>query len=433
MKASAITSLVLACALTVAVHAAPLANSTSEQPTPTFTAAPPPPSSTFAFPPSLPRGRSPRNGTLPDDQPPPFTVTDDAALLASLVDYDFEAAEKAVAHYYDAVYGDKPPSRSNAVSRAAVSTDILPFCVGIASNPVRVQIFKNKMTCTENGWTTLFIYTAHTKKDAHHAPYPICAGFGSGPSRSILFPNRSSKCSEGEFSNDFSFFESGMKIKYDASVNPLHESSVVWQAYNPTRMMTYPYYDGKKAGWESVHNLQYRSRYRLAPPYERAYLTTKQGNHESVHKKLSISSPPNAATSRCTLNLIQTWTTDFVNSGNPISIQGSDSARYKVEAERDECSNLVASSSIRLARVTILGVSSVEMVIGGKVYAAISINSDTHMPAVHVRTAFQESLRTGKPVMVADQRDKKLPDSVVAFIQDTFVTIGSNQVYGFSI
>ncbi|KAK3843158.1 MAG: hypothetical protein J3R72DRAFT_441736 [Linnemannia gamsii] len=423
MKAPAITSLLIACALTVAVHAAPLANSTAEQPTPTVTAAPPPLSSTFAIP-SL-RDRS-KNETL-------FTITDDDALFASLIDYDFKAAEKSVAHYYDAVYGDKPPSRSNAAPKASFSKDIMPFCVGIAPNPTRVQIFNNVMTCTRDGWTTLFIFTAHIKRDAHHAPYPICVAFAGAPSRSILFPNHEGKCQAGEWTNNFSFFESGMKNKYDESVNPLHESSVVWQAYNPTRMMTYPYYDGSSQGWERILNLQYRSRYRLAAPYERSFLTTNQGNHEGVHKKLKISSPPNSATRRCTLNLIQAYGVERVMMNEPYSIKGSDNAKYKADAKRDECSSLVAKSSIRFARVTVLGVTSVEMVIDGKVYAAISINANTYMPAAHVRVALQESMRTGKFVMVAPQRDNKLGDSVVALIQDTFVTIGGKQVYSVAI
>ncbi|KAF9123940.1 hypothetical protein BGW39_008586 [Mortierella sp. 14UC] len=431
MKVPTITSLLIACALTVAVHAAPAAQSTSE-PTPTYTAAPPPPSSTFAPPPSLPRGGSSRNGTLPGGHPP-FTVTDDSALLASLVDYDFKAAEESVAHYYDAVYGGRPASRSNAVSRASASSNIIPYCVGIASNPPRVQVFPGVMTCSRDGWSTLYIFTAHTKKDPHIAPYPVCLGFASNPSRSLLFPNKST-CNSGEWTQESSFFESGMKITHDASVNVLHESNVMWQAENPRRMMMYPYYDGAKQGWQWMNNFQYRSRYRLSSPYERAYLTTRQESHEDVHKKLKVSSPSNALTSRCTLNLIQLWTFDLLKSDNPRDILGSESVRYKFEANRDECSSLVSSSLLRLARVTVRDVTSVEAIIDGKVYAAISITANTSMPPTRVRTAFIESMRTGKPVMVAEQRDKRLlPDSVVAFISDTFVTIGSESVYAVTI
>lgn len=99
------------------------------------------------------------------------------------------------------------------------------------------------------------------------------------------------------------------------------------------------------------------------------------------------------------------------------------------DAKRDECSNLVATSFIRVARVTYKLASSLEAVIGGKVYAAISISGNTHLPPAHTRVALRESLRTGKPVMVAQQGDKRIPDSVVAFVDDTFVTIGSKSIY----
>ncbi|KAF9900857.1 hypothetical protein EC991_006780 [Linnemannia zychae] len=431
MKVPTITSLLIACAVTVAVHAVPVAQTESD-PTPTYTAAPPPPSSTFTPPSPHPRGGSSRNGTLPDGHSP-FTVTDDSALLASLVDYDFKAAEKFVNHYYNSVYGGRPASRSNAVSRASDSSDIIPYCVGIAPNPPRVQVFPGVMTCSRDGWTTLYIFTAHTKKDPHIAPYPVCLGFASAPSRSLLFPNQA-KCNTGEWDQESSFFESGMKNSYDESVNVLHESNVMWQAENPRRMMMYPYYDGSKAGWQWMNNFQYRSRYRLSAVKEISYLLNRQGMHEDVHKKLKVSSPSNTLTKRCTLNLIQLWTFDIIRSFDPKDILGSESARYKFEANRDECSSLVSSSLLRLARVTVLDVTSIEVIIGGVVHAAISITHNTYMNPTLVRTAIIESMRTGRPVMVAEQRDKRLlPDSIVAFISDTFVTIGTEKVYAVTI
>ncbi|KAG0296600.1 hypothetical protein BGZ96_009032 [Linnemannia gamsii] len=428
MKVAAIISLVAATALTITVQAAPAIESTfSSLPAASTTFAPPPVSTPI-------NGGSSRNGTRPTtgSEHPPFTITNDSVLRNAIVDYDYEDAAKHIAKYYKAVYGDRPVPRTNAVSsRAATSTDILPFCVGIAFEPSRVQIFKNKMSCDANGWSTLFIFTAHTKKDVHHAKYPICVGWATKPNRSMLFSDKTT-CSINEFSHDFAFYESGMKVQYDGTVNALHESTVMWQAGGPHRMMLYPYYEGDKHGWQRAYNLQYRSRYRLAPPNERGELTTQQGNHENVHKKLSIATP-NTATSRCTLNLIQMWTANTVNTGNPISIAGSGNAQYKADAQRDECSNLVATSSLRVARVTVNGVSSLEAIIGGKIYAAVSIAGNTELPPAYVRVALQESLRTGRAVMVARQRDKSIQDSVVALVADTFVTIGGRQIYGTSI
>ncbi|KAK3810674.1 MAG: hypothetical protein JOS17DRAFT_763576 [Linnemannia elongata] len=427
MKAPTIISLLAATALTIAVQAAPVIESTFAPPPAASTTFAPPPTSTSL----LPSDGSSNNGTHPvTGRNPSFTTTDDSDLRQYIVDYDYEDAAKHIAKYHEALYGNKATSRTNAASsRAAASTDILPFCVGIAYEPppTRVQIFRNKMTCDFQGWSTLFIFTANTKQDVHHAKYPICVGFANGPNRSMLFSSKTT-CSIDEFSHDFAFYESGMKNSYDATVSPMHESTVMWQAFGPHRMMLYPYYEGDKHGWQWAYNLQYRSRYRLAPPNERIELLSQQGQHEEVHKKLSISTP-NTAASRCTLNLIETWTDDFVNTGNPTSNAGSRNAQFVADAKRDECSNLVATSFIRVARVTYKLASSLEAVIGGKVYAAISISGNTHLPPAHTRVALRESLRTGKPVMVAQQGDKRIPDSVVAFVDDTFVTIGSKSIY----
>ncbi|KAG0053349.1 hypothetical protein BGZ90_006252 [Linnemannia elongata] len=393
MKVPTIISLLVATALTVAIQAAPVIEST------------------FAPPPSLPSpDGSSKNGTHPaTGRNQPFTSTDDPDLRKYIVDYDYEDAAKHIAKYHEAVYGKKAGSPTNAVSsRAAASTDVLPFCVGIAYDPAyRVRIFRNKMSCDIQGWDTLFIFTANTKPDIHHAKYPICAGFAHEPNRSMLFSKKTT-CSIDEFYHDFAFYESGMTNGYDPTVSPLHESTVMWQAFEPHRMMLYPYYEGDRHGWQRAYNLQYRSRYRLAPPRERIELVDKQDQHERVHLKLSISKP-NTAANRCTLNLIETWTDDFVNTGNPISNPGSRNAQFVADAKRDECDNLA--------------------VIGGKVYAAISIQGNIHLPPAHTQVALRESLRTGKPVMVAQQGDKRFPDSVVAYIDDTFVTIGSKGIY----
>ncbi|KAF9102096.1 hypothetical protein BGX29_004947 [Mortierella sp. GBA35] len=418
MKVPTVLSTLVAAALAVTVHAAPTISSS-------FTPAP---AST-----SLPSSGPSKNATL-SREPQPSTVTDDAALFASLVKYNYKAAEEFVAHYNEAVYGNRTISRSNAAARASASTDVLPFCVGLAANPTRVRIFKNKMTCDISGWRTLFIFTAHTKQDVHQAPFPICTGMASNPNRSMLFSKRSS-CSISGWDTDFSFYESGEKdyANPNPAISWLHQSTEMWQTWDPHRMMLYPYFDGKKYGWTHAYNLQYRSRYRLAADNEIYRLTIQQGNHEEVHKKLSVSSPPDSATARCALNLVQMWNYERLNKGNPTSIEGSSNADYVSGAGRDKCSHLVKSSVLRLQRAEKNFVCSVEAVIGGKAYAAISIPCNIGLPAHHVRTAFQESLRTGLPVMVGERADKSQDDSVVALIANTFVIIGTQQTYRLAI
>ncbi|KAF9927328.1 hypothetical protein FBU30_003327 [Linnemannia zychae] len=407
-----IISILAATALTVTVCAAPAKESTP-------TISPPFPTVT-----SIP---SANNSTRPGRTTSPFTSTDDSALFDSLVRYDYETADKVLKDYYTALYGNNTIHRTNSVSKAAASTDLLPFCVGISSDPARVKIFKDRMTCDIDGFYTLFIFTAHTKFDKHQAPHPICVGSASGPSRSLLF-SRKTSCSENGWTSDFHFYESGRHGE-DSAVNPQHESTFMWQAYEPWRMMLYPYYRGDVHGWIYAYNLQYRSRYRLARYDELTWIRIRQDSHAAIHKKISISSIPNAVYSRCIFNLVQMLTTDFIYRDRPFSIQGPSNERFIQDCLRDECSDLVNKASIRFAQYTVNEVTSVEAIINGKVYAAMSISGNTYIPPQHTRLAFHESARTGKPVMVAEQRDKSNMDSVVALIQDTFVTIGSQGTY----
>ncbi|KAG0292535.1 hypothetical protein BGZ96_004018 [Linnemannia gamsii] len=170
------------------------------------------------------------------------TITHADDFLATLVKYDYENANTLIAMYNEGRYGDNSPVRTNAgsrggVSASAISSDILPYCVGYANNPVRVKIFKNKMNCDLQGWYTLFTFTAHTKKDKHHAPYPICE-------------------------TDFAYYESGTRSSGDKSISPVAQATPMFQAYTPHRMMLYPYYHGRVHGWELAYTLQTRSRYR---------------------------------------------------------------------------------------------------------------------------------------------------------------------------
>jgi hypothetical protein len=358
------------------------------------------------------------------------TITNDDALLASIPKYDYKTAEALVAHYNEVVYGNKSLIRTNgAVSAAAASTDIIPFCVGYATNPVRVKIFKNKMTCDTKGWSTLFIYTAHTKMDKHHAPYPICTGNEGNPDRSMFFSNKS-ECSINGWSTDFAFYESGNKGN-NKDANPLHEGTYMWQAYNPHRMMLYPYYPGDQHGWQFAYNLQYRSRYRLASVTDMNWLKQTMNWHESAHAQLSMSTA-SGSTFRCVQDLIQIWSNRvrFDGSGSTAIYPGSDSPGFVADAARDECSSLVKGAQIRAGRFNIAQtVTVVEVMINNKVYASASIESGSWMTEKqqHIRTALQESLRTGAPVAIANTGSS--PDSITAFIQKTFVTIGGPEAY----
>ncbi|KAF9129326.1 hypothetical protein BGW39_004240 [Mortierella sp. 14UC] len=356
--------------------------------------------------------------------------TNDAKLFASLVKYDHKKADAIVAHYNNAVYGSNSGVRTNAVAKAAPSKDILPFCVAIAANPTRTKIFKNKQSCDGNGWTTLYVFTAHTKKDPHHAAYPACIATATKPDRSMVFTMKDT-CTGNGWTTESVFYMSGA-IVGSTGISSHHESSALWTASKPDRMMLYPYYEGNKFGW-SDHPIQvmYRSRWRLSTAREMSILQAELPNHEQVHKRISIVSPPNAATHRCIQNLITTTWIKLVDANKPSVILGKNDANFVQFATRDECPGLVASATVETGRTAERGVTSIEVLIKNKVYAAVSLRGNTVASEYYVRMALQESLRTGSPIALAVDNEK--PDQIVALVAGTIATLGASATFSASI
>ncbi|KAG0278667.1 hypothetical protein BGZ95_003448 [Linnemannia exigua] len=362
MKVPAVLSVLAAAALTIVVDAAPASAS------------------------------APRNSTHFDAK----------AFLASIPKYDYKLAEAMNARYDQALYGNRTIARTNGVVRAAAAqpVEILPYCVGIATDDkgvTRVQIFKNLMICDISGWTSLFTFTAHTKKDIHHAAYPICVGKASGPNRSMLFSNRSS-CSISGWTTDFAFYESGAYVG-DNAVSPDHHSTDMWQAYDPHRMLLYPYL-GQKNGWIHAYSLKYRSRFRPASTSEISSLEGWMNHHATAHAQLKVEATPNTKTHRCVQDLIQIWNVpaiDFDGTGPTALYPGSTFPRFNQGAARDECSDLVKSAVIRAGRFIVSGkITVIEVMIGTKVHAALSLESGGWMKndlsTSNIKIALQETL-----------------------------------------
>ncbi|KAF9129330.1 hypothetical protein BGW39_004244 [Mortierella sp. 14UC] len=206
----------------------------------------------------------------------PTHPTNDSVLFASLVTYDHKAANSLVDLYNSAINGNNSfnlynsavrrnnslISRTNAVTRAVTpSKDILPFCVAVAKNPTRTRIFKNRQICDGKGWQTLFIFTAHTKRDPHHAAYAACVAYSKALTMSMVF-ERTETCNPNAWKTDFVFYMSGQMYFNDPKVSQYHESSVQWITNFPDRVMIYPYYQGDKHGWTGHRptSISYRSR-----------------------------------------------------------------------------------------------------------------------------------------------------------------------------
>ncbi|KAF9126443.1 hypothetical protein BGW39_006615 [Mortierella sp. 14UC] len=350
-----------------------------------------------------------------------------STILSALAATALSIAVHAVPSTATANNNSTMPHTNLAIRAAAPSkspVEILPYCVGVATDDKGNT--RNKMQCDISGWDTLFVFTAHTKYDKHMAPYPMCVAKGGGPNRSMLFSGKTS-CTSGEWKTDFVFYESGSRGG-DKAASPYHQSTVMWQKYGPHRMMLYPFYDGVRWGWIEAYSLQYRTRFRRWDGADQYYDQLKD-QFEVVERSVPVVFPANVATYRCALNLIQILEQKMIPVSGTLEVSspGKNFPQYVADAARDECKNLVNSSTIRFNRIISpkRRVATIEVLIANKVHAAILLSYDIWneyrgMDA-EFRMALEESLRTGRVVPIH-------PSSkwygLVAQVQGQRVTMG---------
>ncbi|KAF9125132.1 hypothetical protein BGW39_007635 [Mortierella sp. 14UC] len=218
-------------------------------------------------------------------------IEEEKFLRARLPKYDPKAAAEFAEYYQSLVYGNNQTARNNALRRpqagvrAAAAYSGLPtsFCVGIAWNPTRTQIFKNSKKCDVRGWTTLWLFTALTDFDAYMGNSVSCIGKAENPSRSMIFPG-TAYCNVSGWDKDFHLSETGRPIGTPGQQND-HESTEVWQKSDPHRMMLYPYYDGTKHGWQWKYSLRYITRWRLPTSKELEDFKSKVPPHGELRKR----------------------------------------------------------------------------------------------------------------------------------------------------
>ncbi|KAF9922716.1 hypothetical protein FBU30_007157, partial [Linnemannia zychae] len=316
-------------------------------------------------------------------------------------------------------------ANSNVTNNTATSSskDILPFCVGIATNPTRVRIFKDKQSCDISEWKTLFVFTAHTILDTYQNSHPVCVAYATQPERSMIYSERTS-CTLNEWKTDFVFYMSGL---FENRPTLTHESTLQFNLSKPDRMVFYPTFEGEKNGWIRSYWIGYRSRWRPATVSETSLLQNDLVNHTQVHKRLIVSTPPDSATQRCAQNLIQIWDKISVDANQPWMIFGKENEKYVSLSYSQACNHLVASSIVRAGWIAENGVSSVEVMIDNKIYAAITIRGSIFVNTKYARMALQESLRTNSPIAVA--YDKETPDRITMHVAGTFATSGGPIVY----
>lgn len=318
---------------------------------------------------------------------------------------------------------DLLPQRSNAIAKRAVTNDVRPYCVAVASNPPRVQIFKDKIICNGNGWSTLWTFTAHSKKNDIIATKPWCMGFGSSPSRSMLFPDKTT-CKEGEWTTDFAFYETHKSYSGDWTQ--------IWRAPGPDRILTYPGYDGIARGWNLGHRFSPRNVYRLADTDESKTLRGQYYDHQAVLAKLRVSPPSDATAYRCAEMLILASDLQTTDYRSPFTRLGKNLSAYPSLASEVKCAGLVNSSKIIISRVRIGSYKLVEFIVGDITFAAISVKDELRASSDDLKIPLFESLRTGQPIMVASN-DRYPGKAVVAYVEGIFITGGDSRIWDRSI
>ncbi|KAF9102097.1 hypothetical protein BGX29_004948 [Mortierella sp. GBA35] len=317
--------------------------------------------------------------------PKPTSTLAPLTTYISIVNYNKKAADDIVSHYNEAVYDNNALARNQHPLQTRCVDRCPPVLRRYCREPVSSPDLQEQDDMRQRGLQDplhLYLY-----------------GFASAPDRSLFFSNRTT-CDLGGFKTDFAFYESGQKGPNKPDITSLHESS-------------------------------YRSRYRLSTSKEIAFLKKNLAKHEAVAMKLRVSSTPDVATRRCVRNMILAWNGLAINPSVPNILTGKTLSGFVASAARDKCSHLVSKSAIRISRVSVKGFGSLEIAVGSKVYAAISLEGNINVAIVHFQAALQESARTARPVPIA--ADKKQSDFAVALIAGTIVTMGGRQVYNHPI
>ncbi|KAF9544728.1 hypothetical protein EC957_011734 [Mortierella hygrophila] len=357
------------------------------------------------------------------------TTTDDSDLQLHVAQRD-KAFSASVVYYYEELLGDSNFTIHARGLEAAIlsSEDVGRFCVGISSNPVRVQIFNDRTSCDDNHWTTLYVFTAYKKKDEHYARRPICVGHNDNPDRSMLFAGRTA-CTANGWSNDFSFYESGCAqggVKDDGCN---YELTVMWEAFEPHRMMLYPHYGGHQHGWQEAYSLTYKSRWRPATVSEVKLLKPHLPTHSTLHKRTDIHPPYDLATLRCAQALIRLWSYNRASNSTPRTIRGDIDPQFGIDARRGGFTPFAGAAFLRLHYNKYGGATAVDVMVEGYVRASATIPYETNLSVSGVRLALQESLRSGRPVPVVPHDDHEAGDVLIGMIDDSIVVFGGTAVF----
>ncbi|KAG0278093.1 hypothetical protein BGZ95_004726 [Linnemannia exigua] len=325
-------------------------------------------------------------------------------LREHLPKYDPKAAAKFAEYFQTVMYGNNQTSRNNAMSRtqasiraaAPIKGTPTAFCVGIAYNPVRTKIFKNMETCDIQGWNTLWVFTANTEYDPYMSRDPMCVGQLHNPTRSMFFSGVT-KCSDSGWVTDFSFYETG-RDGHPAGTETMHESTDMWQADDPHRMLIYPHYKGAEHGWRWAYEFRYVNRWRLPTAKELDILRPHIYEHGELRKRNWFTEIIRNTAERNAINaLIAQWDLDRIDFYDMRRINPSNMARFRAAAVLGGFTNQVENTYMEVNSHMFSSVTNIVLRVNGRILASITIPRNVHFGANIIREALRLSYRTAQP------------------------------------
>ncbi|KAK3807141.1 MAG: hypothetical protein J3R72DRAFT_530663 [Linnemannia gamsii] len=218
--------------------------------------------------------------------------------------------------------------RTNGVKAAAPSSSFFTaYCVGFNPNPDRVQIFRDRESCSMDGWETLMTFwiSKHLvdKKVRQAKIKKGCVGFASSPSRSMLFMDHSD-CHFDGWTHDFKIDFQGWGV----GLGPAQQDNVMfWNHPTLGRMFVTPhtYYELPAGGW--------RHRYRLPVDMLQIAMTADQMHflvenypeHSDIHKRSlvgdsSLNKPGSTSVFRLLRHGIHYITKAEITKGNVMTL-----------------------------------------------------------------------------------------------------------------
>ncbi|KAK3843124.1 MAG: hypothetical protein J3R72DRAFT_523133 [Linnemannia gamsii] len=353
-------------------------------------------------------------------------TNDDTALLKLVVNYNEDAAAVLIAKYDAAFTGTSAPKLSRSALKAGTTSSfVTPFCVGVASNPVRNQVFANKLTCDQDGWKTLYIFTAFADPDPYQGFNETCVAYALNPTRSLLF-NNTLTCNQGEWKTDFHFYQSGcLPSQNDVNCVRRQSTTLMWQNYNPHRIVMYPWYPGNLRGWKDAITVRYLVQWRYAKEEEWKSLTDVMTIHAALHSRTTITATTSDPIRRCLRNLFQMYPWGSITTA--VTYPGNFHPGYPAAATRDACSEFANTTSFVVNPQFQDGYASVNAMVGSKIYASVTMPLNKSFNRQLVPLAFEESLRTKFSIPIGSVVTR--PDAIVAMVQKKFIVMGGPEAY----